>query len=521
MTFELNPQQVPQAYINSISVISAYSNNNWTRSAELLHTSDKVSAIIDSTTPFLWLPVAVCERFASNLGLSYNDTLNLYTFDKNVTQHDTLAMADLIFTFSLSDVLSSEDIINVTLPYAAFDLQLSYPAIPGTTYEGGNNTKNYFPLRQASSEAQYTIGRAFLQEAYLITDYERNTFSVHQAVHIVDPLQNTSIVPISRSPNSTLSGPPSPAKAKLSTGDIVGIAIGAIIIITLIASAVLYFHHRRRPENADNEKPVEQPRFIDRFRRRGPPLVHEASGSTEYPLEVGADATHERFELAAPLGPVELDSDSGSLDGTTENGDTQASSNLSSYERARRKLERQQAATKAQSVTETYLPEKTENDASPIAHYRPPEIPDIETPLVSPVGAESGGSLTISGGVPSPVSPGFVFSPTSPTVPPPSYTTINPAHVVYAGRLPDNVQLPAIVPRLVGPGGRTISPESSTLGSQYTENETDLYGATARNIEISETLGTRRRLGGEDLVHIPQPAENRFSWEEERTDGTD
>jgi hypothetical protein len=46
-------------------------------------------------------------------------------------------------------------------------------------------------------------------------------------------------------------------------------------------------------------------------------------------------------------------------------------------------------------------------------------------------------------------------------------------------------------------------------------------------IEIDRNMSTkdadpwpsRRRLDGEDLVHVPQPAENRFSWEEERVSG--
>lgn len=212
---------------------------------------------------------------------------------------------------------------------------------------------------------------------------------------------------------------------------------------------------------------------------------------------------------------------------------------------------------------------------------------------MSPVGVEgSGGSLTISE-TPSPISPGFgprVDS--APLSPPPTYRRISPQNVVYAGRLPDNVQLPRIVPRIIGPDGHTIRAEQtletepgtfgtggsgsageSSLGSRYTEieeqntlnahDDVDLYGsgsergasaidvgdvgagearavreedeskflrediqslrADIQTREILETVAVanRRRLDGEDLVHVPQPAENRFSWEEERTEGTD
>ncbi|PMD62381.1 uncharacterized protein K444DRAFT_717009 [Hyaloscypha bicolor E] len=60
-------------------------------------------------------------------------------------------------------------------------------------------------------------------------------------------------------------------------------------------------------------------------------FVHEAGGSTNYPTELAADAPHERFELPAPLGPAELDSDSRTWEGTIANG-TADSAGLSAYE---------------------------------------------------------------------------------------------------------------------------------------------------------------------------------------------
>lgn len=553
ISFELSPSQVPQVYINSISVA------NTSFSSDLLYSTDRVFANIDSSTPYLWLPKPACDRFAESLGLTYDNSLNLYTFDANSSQHDVLQNAGLSFTFSLSDIESSPNLVNITLPYTAFDLQLTYPAIPDTDYADTNSTMYYFPLRQAMDETQYTIGRVFLQEAYLITDYERNNFSIHQAVHTADPIQNISIVSITRPSDSVLSGPPQHSNGmKLSTGGIIGIVIAAVVITVLLTFAVFFWYRVRHKKTVDDEKPVHKPTFLDRLRRRRQPLAHtpEASGDTNYPTEVGADASHERFELPAPLGPVELDSESGTWDGTTEHGSSTGDSpNISAYERARRKLERQRSAAQMQK-TENYPVEKNETDISTVPHYRPLQTPDTDSPLISPMGPESGGSLTISGQT-SPVSPGFVSAPISPTAPP-TYTRINPANVVYAGRLPDNVQLPQIVPRMIGPDGRTIRSEEtfsepSTLGSQYTENGSDdLYrsGDTqdvnapslpsapseqseprvrkdhslGRETSIQELLdpwGSRRRLEGEDLVHVPQPAENRFSWEEERTDGTD
>jgi hypothetical protein len=324
--------------------------------------------------------------------------------------------SQLSFNFTLTDLALSSTPVNISIPYAAFDLQLRWPAIPNTSLGDANATRNCFPLRQASNSAQYRIGRAFLQEAYIIVDYDRSLFGVYQAVHPADSFGSVNFITINPPPSSMFGEVPSSNAKTFSIGAIVGLVIGIIILTVLVIFSTLFFFRRRRTQKSDDEsvkKPVEiKPRtLLDRLRGRPrEPLVHEASGSTNYPTEVGADATHELFELPAPLGLAELDSDSGTWEGTTENG-TQDSADLSAYERARRKLERQQLAAMAEQLQtshETYPVEKNETDVSPIAHYRPS---DIESPLVSPVCA--GESPTIDD-QPSPVSPGFISPPTSP-----------------------------------------------------------------------------------------------------------
>jgi hypothetical protein len=595
VTFALNEAKLPQTFIQSISLFSAMTSSNFTNSSPLLTTADRVNAIIDSSTPYLWLPQSVCDRFATALGLVYDNTLNLYTFGGNESHRDAIDKFQLSFNFTLSDLDSTGGIINIIIPYKAFDLQLRYPAIPNTTYGAANSTRNYFPLRQASNDAQYRIGRAFLQEAYIVTDYDRSLFGVYQAVHPLDPFGSVNLITINPPPTSLFGEVPfSTTKTSFSIGAIAGLVFGAIFLIVLIIFTVLFIFHRCRIQKTDDEsvnKPIgtKPSTLLDRLRGRPrETFVHEASGSTGYPTEVGADATHERFELPAPLGPAELDNDSCTWEGTTENG-TQDSADPSAYERARRKLERQQFAAMAaqlQASDETYPVEKNDTDISPIAHYRPS---DIEFPLVSPICG--GESLTVDD-QPSPVSPGFISPPTSPMDPPtgapPMYTRINPLHVVYAGRLPDNVQLPIVVPRVIGPNERTIltiessitdpAGTNSSLGSHFTDRESeDLYergntnivspiasGSTVSGHSGSVSTGTnivspvvssstrsgdsrgfhvrggseietdrtlhrsnpvrdqwpsRRRLGGTDLVHVPQPAENRFSWEEEMISG--
>jgi len=55
---------------------------------------------------------------------------------------------------------------SIVLFYAAFDLQATYLIY--------NNSTRYFPIRCAANE--YTLGRTFLQEAYVIANYEHSNF---------------------------------------------------------------------------------------------------------------------------------------------------------------------------------------------------------------------------------------------------------------------------------------------------------------------------------------------------------
>lgn len=70
-----------------------------------------------------------------------------------------------VLSFRLGNTVDNTDAgqtIEISLPYKAFDLRAEYPIY--------NTTMNYFPLRRADNDSQYTLGRSFLQEALSILD---------------------------------------------------------------------------------------------------------------------------------------------------------------------------------------------------------------------------------------------------------------------------------------------------------------------------------------------------------------
>ena len=254
-SFELDPNQNPVVAVNQITVTadplpSSNVSTGWQGgSTDLLDHSQADLFTIDSSTPFLWLPQAVCSQFEKALNLTYDDSLDLYTFADNVT-HQTLVNWNLSFAFTIADLPGSSKTVSLSLPYSAFDLQLSYP-YPGLNITQYDPAVNYFPLRKAANTTQYYIGRSFLQETYLMVDYERNNFSIHPATFSIDPLQSMALVDISRPSNSTWSGPKTAKAPSLSTGATVGIAIAAIVGFAFLICLLVVVRKIRR-DHPDN-----------------------------------------------------------------------------------------------------------------------------------------------------------------------------------------------------------------------------------------------------------------------------
>jgi hypothetical protein len=128
---------------------------NSTNSQISLLPSGGIFAFVDSTLPYIWLPLDACQAFERAFGLTWNQTSEMYLV--NNTLHSTLVASNANVTFTLGVGKSGGDTIDVVLPYASFDLTASPPLV--------QNSTSYFPLKRAANETQYTLGRAFLQEA--------------------------------------------------------------------------------------------------------------------------------------------------------------------------------------------------------------------------------------------------------------------------------------------------------------------------------------------------------------------
>ena len=100
------------------------------------------------------------------------------------------------------------------------------------------------------------LGRAFLQEAYTILDWERKNNSLGQAAHVINCAMD--IVPI-LPPSQEASG------IYLSAGAISGVVIEALVAVTVIAGVMFFVIRHRRRKHADASKPEEENSALEEF----------------------------------------------------------------------------------------------------------------------------------------------------------------------------------------------------------------------------------------------------------------
>lgn len=214
-----------------------------TKSNISLLNRDPFSMYIDSTVAELWLPVEVCEAFEDAFGLQYDNLTSLYLVDDEL--HERLQAENPSVTFLLGQKYSTNATVNITLPYNAFDLQASPP------YKGLSNVTNYFPIRRATRDNQFVLGRTFLQESYLVVDWERQNFSISACNWVLE--ENKDIVSII-SPKYT--GEDNGPSSGLSTGAIIGIAlgIGFALVLSVVCGFVVWYRRRRQKHRDEQAK---------------------------------------------------------------------------------------------------------------------------------------------------------------------------------------------------------------------------------------------------------------------------
>ncbi|KAK4552174.1 hypothetical protein LTR86_010528 [Recurvomyces mirabilis] len=218
----LNRSNQSPLSVDVVDIVAANTMSG-TISTPLGHTG--LPVYIDAGVSQMWLPRTICDLFAEAFGLIYDSDEEIYLI--NSTAHALLAMDEPQLTFTFAARPPYTGTVNIVLPYAALALPISQPYY--------NETAMYFPLRRAKTRS--VLGQAFLQEAYLIVDWERNNLTLGQVAHEGNATQD--IVPILPTPT----GPPARA---IGGSAVIGMATGCIGVVITIFLAVLFKYKRLR-----------------------------------------------------------------------------------------------------------------------------------------------------------------------------------------------------------------------------------------------------------------------------------
>jgi hypothetical protein len=145
-----------------------------------LHRSKTYVTHIDSTQLYLYLPKDICNELERILGLTWDSASEHYLIEDYASLVLDAEESSLDFTLapishpaSMAPELAGYYSTNISLPYKSWARQLGFPQLaPG-------QSSLYLPTRPTDDLNKYVLGRASLQEAYLIVNYERKAFTIN------------------------------------------------------------------------------------------------------------------------------------------------------------------------------------------------------------------------------------------------------------------------------------------------------------------------------------------------------
>ena len=259
--------------------------------------TSNIEVFLDSLVPDLWLPEDACQALALDFGLNYNASSNQYFV--NQTKRNDLLQRNPQTTFQIGALNSTGETINITMPYSSFDLANGSSA--------NDNQTRKFPLRRAENESQYTLGRVFWQNAYVIADYERSNFSVSQAVF--DSGATTQQIVAIHPPGPNAPSPAPISRTLSSHGAIAGIAVGGAVLSILVGLSLRWWCQKRKAnapmQKASKAESIEQ-NFFKSELPAGPPRF-EISSDTQIPAIRELADTYAAKSLAETHATEELE----------------------------------------------------------------------------------------------------------------------------------------------------------------------------------------------------------------------
>ncbi|KAI1136833.1 acid protease [Hypoxylon sp. FL0543] len=232
-------------------------------------TSGGLQVKVDGCSPYLTLPKSTCDAVAENLPVTYNEGLGLYYWNTNDPKYTQIVSSASALEFVFIGGSNTQN-ISISVPFRHLNLTLTAPLVDEPT--------QYFPCYTGPSSS-YTLGRAFLQDAFVGANWNAKSWWLAQApgpnvpspsvVELADgdsaikassndwkeswtgswtalkPDEVNSSATVS-APSASVSPSTAPPPTGLSTGAQAGIGVGIGAVGLGMIGAIIFFFLRRR-----------------------------------------------------------------------------------------------------------------------------------------------------------------------------------------------------------------------------------------------------------------------------------
>ena len=280
-----------------------------------------LSIVMNPAAPYLALPKSTCMAIAKDLPVTFNAKYELYFWNVDDPQYARIVTSPtyLSFTFRASD--SSKMNLTIKVPFRLLNLTLEAPLIRKPT--------PYFPCQPPQLSSQYSLGRAFLQAAFIGVNWNQGSgkwflaqapgpnpgltssaalypFSNFSSSSSIwsdtwnghwTPLPETTDTSAPKSTSTQNTETSNTTRAKMTTGTLtgeakVGMGIGSAALV-LFSISIFFFLRRRRARKVT--APVSAWPQTE-LRNEPTQIIPEAPGQEPSEIYTTGGITHELHE---------------------------------------------------------------------------------------------------------------------------------------------------------------------------------------------------------------------------------